>query len=538
MAGVHRRTFLKSAAALGAGALMRSAPGGSRELPPGVRRTLAPRDAAAAALVDLLALDRHHQPFAWYVWDNTGTKESAAALNFCVNAVLSQASSIVQPVKVADGKLLRYSLLELAPRRADFERLWRELQSVAKFEPYFHQPSAEGKQVKFVKQHVAPYVASDGKRYDWRWQEIVTHRKFEFGVHAGGAGPLLLLSDLAGGNLLPIVRGDWLVCTAWTSVDIDGIHGRYYELAGIEKSKQRGQTDFDLFLKQVGADRRLDDRLKQKAVQISEVTGLWRTVEAQLTVGVRPEDGPSMLTVTRDIKDSNQREDQHGLLNLVAFKDQAREVIAPKRNGLHLFLLTDGGGALQKEAPPDVAAWPNAPWKRKRLVAGISCVECHGGNRGYNPVRNVVLENARDGFAPLADLASRVSNAETLDILKSQYLGDLEQPLRAAGNAYASAVDKATWGVFGPRSVEGASAETYRIYADYFARITPRRLLRELGYECEDKIATEVLKLVLPAAEDDDARIRTIRRGGEILRSDLDRVFYEIALRDAFRTKE
>jgi hypothetical protein len=242
--------------------------------------------------------------------------------------------------------------------------------------------------------------------------------------------------------------------------------------------------------------------------------------------------------VTRDIKDSTQREDQHGLLNLVAFKDQAREVIAPKRNGLHLFLLTDGEGAIQKEAPPDVASWPNAPWKRKRLVAGISCVECHGGNRGYNPVRNVVLENAREGFVPLADLAAKVSNTQTLDILKAQYLGDLEQPLKAAGNAYAVAVDKATWGVFGPRSVEGASAETYRIYADYFARVTPRRLLQELGYECNEMIATEVLKRLLPPAEDDDARIRTVRRGGEILRSDLHQVFYEIALRDAFRPKE
>ena len=34
--------------------------------------------------------------------------------------------------------------------------------------------------------------------------------------------------------------------------------------------------------------------------------------------------------------------------------------------------------------PPDVAAWPNSPHTTKRLTAGISCLECHGGNRGYN----------------------------------------------------------------------------------------------------------------------------------------------------------
>src|SRR5688572_8338772 len=133
MTRIPRRAFLKSMAALWAGAVTRGLWAAPRQLPPGVKRLFAPRDAAAAALADMLSIDRRRQPYTWYVWDNIGTKESAAALNFCVNAVLSQASTIVQPAKTAGGRLLRYDLTELAPRRAEFERLWLELQNLAEF---------------------------------------------------------------------------------------------------------------------------------------------------------------------------------------------------------------------------------------------------------------------------------------------------------------------------------------------------------------------------------------------------------------------
>src|SRR5207244_12766942 len=73
------------------------------KLPPGVRRIVAPRDAALAAWLDLSAnVPQPRQPYQWYVWNNTGpgnagTIESAAALNFLANAILSQAGKIVDP---------------------------------------------------------------------------------------------------------------------------------------------------------------------------------------------------------------------------------------------------------------------------------------------------------------------------------------------------------------------------------------------------------------------------------------------------------
>ena len=182
-----------------------------------VKRIMTPRDAVTMALADLgQNVPRESQPYQWYVWNNDGTKKSAAALNFTVNAVMSRATTIVQPKLVSDGKLLRYNLLELAPRRKDFLRLWKQFQNLAIFEPYFHQP---GK--KWIKAAVDRYKYR-GRWYAWKWKHAP-----EFGIHAGGAGPLPLLSGLMGGNPLPIVRGDWLLCTAWQTVDIDGIRGRY-----------------------------------------------------------------------------------------------------------------------------------------------------------------------------------------------------------------------------------------------------------------------------------------------------------------------
>ncbi len=499
----------------------------------GYRRVYAPRDAAAAAWIDLSQnVPTHRHATQWYLWipDHLNNKEYRAVCNGAVNQIISTAGQIINPVECAGGRLLRYDLAEIVPRKKDFDRVWAELQRMGGEEPYFHQPRSytEGEEYKRVA--VAPYLASDGKWYDYKYEKIFRYGKTEFGLHAGGAGPLRLLSTQAGDNQLPICRADWFLAAAWNSLTVGGVIGHYYQLAGI------GAT-FDDFLRQVGADPKLVESLRsdQRIVMVSGVTGKWRRVDAFFAVGVRPEDGPSLFTVTRDIKDRDTDARRHPLLNLLEFEDQAREAIAAKRNGLHLFLLTDGKGNRQDSAPDDVAAWANSPHVTKRLSAGISCIECHGANRGYNPTENFVRDLARRGLAPVGDLASRDAYADLLDRLRGLYDGDLELPLKTAANGYALAVDRATGGVFGARSVEGYSSATVKAYNGYFGKIYARQFLAELGYDCEEKEAATLLGKVIPPASDEDGRIGALRLGLPILRSDVHEIYYETALRDALR---
>ena len=526
-------------------------------LPAGVKRMFAPRDAAIAAFLDAGSLPKEQREYGFYVWDHLHTKESAAVFCFTVNAVMSRNTRTVLPRKIADGRLLWWSFHDLAPRKQDFDKLVAEWEKLTDVEPYFRQPiekavkkyKKEQRTRKVTKQVKVPLPQYGQGTYRLETQTVdevyevdiedTTAVKTEPGIHAGGAGPLRLLSEFTRLNM-PIVRGDWFLATAWSSVEVDGIHGRYYEFAGIEKSKDPNKSDEDLFFESIGADPKAVKRLRsdQRTVMISGVTGKWRQVEAFFGIGTRPEDGGQLVTITHDIKDNEVGAKRHPLLNLIQFEDQAREIIAAKRNGLHLFVLTDGNGKLQAEAPPDVAAWPGSPHTTKRLISGISCVECHGGNSGFNPVENYVRDLARRGAFPVFDFATKADARDVLDRLRGLYDGDLLLPLQSAGLGYANAVDRATWGVFGPKSVQGASAETVRLYSDYFGRLTAARVLREIGYECDDKTAKAAISEIVPPSADEDGRIAALRLGLPIKRHDLHEVFYEIALRDVLKPKK
>lgn len=526
------------------------------ELLAGVKRAYAPRDAAIQAMLDAGSLPASHQQYTFYVWDNLGTKESTAIASWTVNAVMSRASTIILPTIIhnpAGPKLLRWNMYDLAPVQKDFDKLRDAWESMADNEPYFRQPLPKGKKKyrkeqrtrKVTKQVRVPAPQYGANSYFLRDQEVeetyevevedTIAAKTEPGLHAGGAGPLRLLSEFTKLNL-PVVRLDWFIATAWSDLEIDGVVGKYSLLAGIGKGKE-GQTDFDAFMESIGADPKAVRRLRsdQRTVMISGVTGKWRTVEAFFGLGVRPEDGGQLVTITHDLKDNERNAKRHPLLNLLEFEDQAREIIAAKRNGLHLFVLTDGKGALQAEAPPDVAAWPASPHVTKRLTSGISCVECHGPGSGYNPVENYVRELAKGGVFPYGDFASKTDARDVLDRLRGLYDGDLTIPLRVAANGYAGAVDRATMGVFGAKTVETASAELMRIYAGYFGKITAGGVLRDLGYTVDEKGAKEAIRQVVPPSADEDGRIATLRLGLPLKRSDIHEIFYEIALRDVLK---
>lgn len=525
-------------------------------LPAGVKRGYAPRDAAIQAMLDAGSLPNGQREYTFYIWDNTGSKESTAIASWTVNAVMSRAGTIILPTIIHNPngpKLLRWNLYEIAPVKKDFDKLRDAWESMTDNEPYFRQPIAkfakkykkEQRTRKVTKQVKVPLPQYGPGTYKLETQEVEESyevdvedkatSKTEPGIHAGGAGPLQLLSTFTKLNL-PIVRLDWFIATAWSDLEIDGVVGKYSLLAGIGKG-QDGQTDFDAFMESIGADPKAVRRLRsdQRTVMISGVTGKWRTVEAFFGLGVRPEDGGQLVTITHDLVDAEKNAKRHPLLNLLEFEDQAREIIAAKRNGLHLFVLTNGQGALQKEAPPDVAAWPASPHVTKRLTSGISCVECHGPGGGYNPVENYVRELSKGGVFPYGDFSSKEDARDVLDRLRGLYDGDLTIPLRVAANGYAGAVDRATSGVFGGKTVETASVELLRIYSSYFGKVTGESVLRDLGYIAEPKAVKAAIRDIIPPSVDEDGRIAALRLGLPLKRSDIHEIFFEIALRDVLK---
>lgn len=484
-------------------------------------RTYSARDIAALAAADIITAPNAATSF--YIWNMDGTKKAAAAVNFTVNAVMSSATGMVHPVFVGRRyDLLRYDLLQIAPRRKDFVRLWNVIAQMASVDPYFHQP---GGKIAWIKTPVKRYRASNGKWYDFKY--VKGNSGFQFAVGSGGAGPLQLISTLTNNNPLPIMRHDWFIASAWQTVDIDGIVGRYYELTGITGKSH------DQFIEMAGGNRKIVQNLRadQRAVLIGGPTGNWRMIEAFSGI-VRPEYGPSVITNTYDIADDEVDAKNHPFLNLIKFKFRAIESIAAKQNGLHRFALFNGKGVLQDEAPPDVASWPNSPHTTKRLIAGVSCIECHGGNRGYNPVKNYVLELHEKGFDPVRDLNAGKGLADAWDRLQGLYLGDLSVPLKLAGNAYASAVDRATWGAFGSSSVEGVSAEVVRVYNGYFDLIDASAILRELGYKVAKENALRRFGEIVPAVADEHGLVAMLRLGLPIKRGDLHLVFFELTLRE------
>src|SRR4029077_8781990 len=103
----------------------------------------------------------------------------------------------------------------------------------------------------------------------------------------------------------------------------------------------------------------------------------------------------------------------------------------------------------------------------------------------------------------------RVKNVATQEILKAQFLGDLTPALDQRRLKYAQQVDRATMGVFGPKpgekieTVQKASAALMDIYREYFAEMTPRKILQENGYLVPERLALGVLNRMIRKEDDD-----------------------------------
>jgi len=536
-------------------------------------------NAVALAVADISSMQEYDRPFQRYVWIPDHDDDKIGAICYAVNLACSNSSMIVYPSKIGGGALLRWDLRRLCPNDEDLIRLlkiWENFQ----FDPYFHvivdsdraiptntlqiepnfeesgsvlqitelpsQPTDPTGSSRFVIDGQNWYRSPSGNHMIWvdgKWiksdppkpaiiPKLNLPEDIEqvsaYGAHCG-LEQAVILQSLTQSNS-SITRYDFFL-TKILSV-IDG--GLYYDLVGIED----GSTQADL-LERLGANITEIEELRsdqKAAIFRSNVTGKPRAILAFQGSGIRPGVGTGLITITQDVGDGSIDPRVDPIKNLLDADDDAREFIAERPNGLHLFALFDGDGNIQDEAPPDVVKDHTIPAPHTaRLQPAISCIRCHGPDEGLKPFQNDAQTMLKSMLDVFDDLSSKQSIPETLDRLAGLYSGNLDKPIRRAKDDYDEAVFRATRGM----SVIKTSAVVSDIYGKYnYDLVTPQVACKELGFEIPSDKAVFYLNQLLPPLQRDeigvspeDPYLGALKAGIGINRYQWEQVFADAAFR-------
>jgi hypothetical protein len=471
-----------------------------------------PASAVVGAWQDVQTLPAGAAPFMRYHWCPPGSAKELPALDsYSVNAAASSASTIQRPAILLDGALVRWDLRQLAPDPKELVRLAKVWDDLAQSDPYFtvRKQAIVGKQTVTVTAF-APHLPNEITQL-----AAVTNSK------------------------APILRADWCIVKMLTTVD----GGQYYNFAGIERSPKQG-TAQAAFLASVGADEQKSQQLagdQRAAMFRSEVTGKPRRID--VFRGVAGRAGTGLVSVTHDVKDGDVDARQNPLLSILRFNDRAREVIAEKNNGLHLYALFDAFGRLQDEVPPNIAADATIPRPHtQRLEPARGCIVCHGPDDGWKHFGNDVatMLGTRNGsrLDVIDDLSEKnLTTDQILDRLAGLYAGgdDLNRKMSRGRDDYAAAVWKATGGME-PAAAAAGIANVFDAYR--YQQVGADGACLELGYKVSPDNALPALRWLLPnlpvAADGispEDGRIAALKAGIKINRGDFEAVFADAQVR-------
>jgi hypothetical protein len=357
-------------------------------------------------------------------------------------------------------------------------------------------------------------------------------------------------------SLAPVVEHRYFKYRALNTIKDDGVFktvfgGLYYDLKGIKRAKNvKGKekaTDLDLFFENIGIGNikggenaeQLFDRLRsdQRAVLLkSQVTGKPREVSMFQTPNGR--EGSGWGAITGDIKDKRVDIGDRAYANLLTPRRDAREAIFPQPNGLLLFALFNGDGALQDEVPPDIANDTTVPDPYPKRLQIFGCITCHSlkGKDGWQPLENQVkkLISRRLDIFDDRGVRGRIAS-DTIDRLAGLFTGDFSKNLRRAQDDLAEYTLRATgpW----PSSV-GDQTDVCKLAAQrlhdehdgfWWQLVDAQSALAELGVVCADKkAAVKLLQQLLPPDRDafaygvllEDPRLGAILEGLAVPRSD------------------
>lgn len=527
-----------------------------------IKNIHSPADGVAYALADVASLAIGDQPFQRYVWIQNGDPKNVGAVNYTVNLSWNRASVLVNCKAVAKNQLVRIDLRSLAPRAdiegKDFKELFVLWEKLA-FEPYFHivrtTEDALPTNAKLIKSLTDDptgsirfsiddkmwYKSPAGRTYlltesGWQNQKLEFSKKENVaapGVHVG-LDQHVMLQSLTQSNA-PIVRFDFFIAKSLQTLN----GGIYYDLLGIERNP-KGQTAQDAFLKKFGADEAQVAKLRsdqRTAMFKSRVTGRPRRVEFFRSLGVRPDSGTGLVTITYDIAEEDIGPDTDPIRNLLNFKDRAREIILERANGTPAFGLFNGDGGLQDSAPDNIVKDHTIPVPyTARLQPAIGCVRCHAPFDGWQPAPNevkIMLSGYLDVFDDLSDKKGIIP--DTLDRLAGLYSGDLSKTLRRARDDYSDVVYIVTKG----QTVPQAGATISGIFIDYlYTEVDALIACRELGYDVPVDKAVYFLNLIVPPLDKDilgiapeDPIIGALKVGLKVQRYQFESVYADMAFR-------
>ncbi len=560
-----------------------------------------PNDAHILALRDLKNLSPQDRPFMKYLWVPEFQLTRFKAISYILNTISRNGVNIpppilgndfvaypnkvlrMPPLKGVNAFLVRVDLRNYYPKEKDLQEaltLWESFTFDPSFSLFLTQDviqnlidEGQGDNlvlvVKKVREEVEvpPYLWTDGKVYHHRWQD----RWVKENIRIKDVKDISLIRlpathlDLATyeelqrltGSQAPVAHYGYWACRVLSTIKEDGIFkeiygGLYYDFAGIKRSIKKGQSDEDLFYTRLGliVDKggieAFFDELgsdQRSAMFRSNVTKKPRRLDWFITPAARATESVGVAFVTHDLKAKNIDISQHPMYNLVKFKDAAREVIATKANGLHLFALFNEKGELQDEVPFDVAKDYTLPKPDTgRLEAAISCIRCHGTEaQGWQPFKNEVqllYKSYRDGFDIYGDTTNaEKSIPEVLARLAGQYTGESEDILRLARDHYAKAILRST----GPWPQGGDQTGIATLVSQEVADIwTENRLqqidavfvMQDIGFIVVKEQSLPWLRILLPPEKrarrgdliPEDISIQALKSGLAINREDYDRV--------------
>jgi hypothetical protein len=524
-----------------------------------VRNVSAPAHAVSLAVADLGQIPDDSRPFQRYIWIPNPTKHRIGAVSYAINLSVSRASTIVQPAIIANGHLVRVDLRALAPQENDIGRLlvlWEKFST----EPYFHitrttndalptntviiksDPTDPAGSLRFKLGNELWFKTPDKFFFLWNGTQWIIsvgpiHDKGQtvsvFGAHVG-LEQATLLQGLTKSNAA-IVRYDFFMAKALTTLD----GGLYYDFVGIQAKPGGGKTAQEAFFDSLGVSEKTVESLRSDqrvAIFRSNVTGKPRRIDAFQGPNVRPGTGSGLITITHDLADENVDPKGDPIRNLLNINDDAREVIAERPNGMHIFALFDGKGGLQLSAPDNIVKDHTIPSPfTARLQPGISCIRCHGPHDGLQPFQNDVQKMLSGLLDVFDDLQSKSAVPTTLDRLAGLYAGDLTKPINRGRDDYSDAVYRATNGM----SIRDTSAAVSAVYSNYYYdMIDAQTACHELGYDVPKEKALVYLNQMLPPLQQDivgispeDPIIGALKAGLKINRSQFEQIYADMAFR-------